>query len=71
MWLQVLAGLFNSGYVFPMGGFLGATVKLGPWASSETWALVRGSPDKFLTHLLNCMVVVVAVAGVCANVHVL
>ena len=47
-------------------------MKLGPWASSETRALVRGTPDMFLTHSSNCVVVsVVTVAVAGAKVHVL
>ena len=50
---------------------LGATAKVGLWTSSETWALVRETPNKFLTHLPNCVAVVTeAVAGVGANAHV-
>ena len=33
----------------------------GPWASSDIWALVRGTPNKFLTHFSNCDVIVVVV----------
>ena len=40
-------------------GCLGAIAKLGPGASSETWALVRWTPDRFFTHLSNCIVVAV------------
>ena len=34
---------------------------MGPWASSETWALVSGIPNRFFTNLSNCIVVVVVV----------
>ena len=37
--------------------------KLGPWANSDIWALVRGTPDKFLTHFSNCTVVVVVLVA--------
>ena len=39
---------------------LGVIVKLGPWASRDTWASVRGASDRFFTHL-DCTVVVVVV----------
>ena len=32
---------------------------MGPWASSETWASVNGTPNRFFAHLPNCIVVVV------------
>ena len=35
----------------PRGGHLGATAKVGPWASKETWTLVRATPDKFYIHM--------------------
>ena len=35
--------------------------KLGPWASSDILALVRGTPNKFVTHFSNCFVIVVVV----------
>ena len=36
-------------------------MKLGPWASSETLASERGTPNRFFHHLSNCIVDVVAV----------
>ena len=41
-----------------MGGLLGAIAKLGPWASRDTWASVRGASHRFFTHL-DCTIVVV------------
>ena len=35
--------------------------KFGPWANSDIWALVRGTPDKLLTHFFQCAVIVVMV----------
>ena len=53
------------------GGCLGATAKLGPCASRDTWASVREVLDKLLTHLLEYMVVVaVIVISVPADVVV-
>ena len=37
-------------------------MKLGPLASMETWASVRGTADRFFTHLSNCADVVVVSA---------
>ena len=48
----------------PQRGCLGASERLDPWASSETRALVRGTPDRFLTPLSNCIVVAVVVSVV-------
>ena len=42
-------------------------MKLGPWASMDTWASVRGAPDRFFTHF-DCTVVVVVVAVVTGGV---
>ena len=36
---------------------------MAPWASSETWALVRATPNRFFTHLSNCIVDVVGVVA--------
>ena len=36
-------------------------VKFGPWASSDIWALVRGTLKRFFTHFSNCAVIVVVV----------
>ena len=63
MWLQVQTCLFHSNDVLPIGGLLGAIVKLGPWASRETWASVRGTSDRFFTHLFDCAAVVVVVVS--------
>ena len=41
----------------PKGRCLGATVKLDPWVTSETWALVRGTLERFLTNFSTCRVV--------------
>ena len=42
-----------------MVGLLRAIVKLDPWASRDTWASVRGTPDTFFTNSSNCSIVVV------------
>ena len=70
MWFKALAGLLHSSNVFSIGGCLGTTAKLGPWASIETWALVKATPDRFLTHFFIWGVVIVVVIVTGAKVKV-
>ena len=34
-----------------MGGYLGVMAKLGPFWRSESWSVVRGVWESFITHL--------------------
>ena len=61
-WFRILACFLSHCNIFLIWGVFGVTVKLGPCASTVSWAVDRGLLDRFITHHLflnageNCIV---------------